>query len=118
MSLEKMVGKTIIEVDDSNAYNAEIKFICSDGSVFKTVHHQSCCENVYFSDSDNPLNLLVGEKIVAAYYIEQDILGLEYGTGTYTFYTLATQKVSVTMRFIGESNGYYSEYVDFEEIEQ
>lgn len=109
-----LVGKTIENVYEG-AYSAEIYFVCSDGTEYKTYHSQDCCETVWFEDSDNPITSLIGETIVNAYSTSQDMPEASE-SGTWTFYTIASRNVSVTMRFCGESNGYYSESVDFRKV--
>lgn len=110
--ISEMLGRTIVEIDDSEADDAKIVFKCDDGSIFCTYHFQDCCENVWFEDSDNPLQSLIGEKILKTFVnSKEDDKATE--SGTYTFYTLASFNVSVAMRFCGHSNGYYSESVEF-----
>ena len=54
---------------------------------------------------------LVGKPILLAE--ESSEAGSETDSCTWTFYRFATEKGAVTVRFYGESNGYYSESVDF-----
>jgi hypothetical protein len=55
------------------------------------------------------LNDLIGSPIIRA---TEDV-SKEKEYPTWTFYNIATSKGHVTLRWCGESNGYYSESVDF-----
>ena len=55
---------------------------------------------------------LIGAVVRVAEEREGESENVEYGTQTWTFYTLRTNKGSIDIRWLGESNGYYSESVD------
>ncbi|MGI6124016.1 MAG: DUF7448 domain-containing protein [Acetivibrionales bacterium] len=113
-----LIGKTLtkIEVDD---YKKEMVFRCDDGTSYKLLHYQSCCESVSIEDIIGNLDDLIGSPIVMA----EEIAGAEGerkdewdDSFTWTFYKLATVKGYVTIRWYGTSNGYYSESVSFEKV--
>lgn len=112
MSIEIIKGLTLTDVRQVS--DEKIHFV-SDDRKFEMLHHQDCCESVYIEDVNGDLMDLVGSPILVAEEREEN--NPEAGeSGTWTFYTLRTNKGSVDIRWNGESNGYYSESVDFVEI--
>ena len=93
-----------------------ILFIDEDGIEYEMFHDYDCCENVYIEDICGDINNLIGSKIIMAEeVINRDLSPLNKfdESYTWTFYKFATVKGYVTIRWYGESNGYYSEEVDF-----
>ncbi|TXH46469.1 MAG: hypothetical protein E6Q97_29570 [Desulfurellales bacterium] len=86
MDLNQMIGKTYTSVKGRPG-DDELVFTATDGTVFTFYHHQSCCESVSINEIVGDLDDLVGTSLLTA-------------TGT------------VTVRWFGRSNGYYSERVD------
>lgn len=65
----------------------------------------------------DPIDILNAPILVAEERISQDPDDHNYESGTWTFYEIRTIWSSITIRWLGVSNGYYSESVTFEEVE-
>ena len=78
-------------------------------------HSQNCCESVTVEDITGDLEDLVGSPILRAEERNEDGKS-SYGLALYTFYELATIKGSVTIRWLGESNGYYGVSVSVRDV--
>ncbi|PRT05221.1 hypothetical protein C6352_26460 [Bacillus thuringiensis] len=94
----------------------ELSFHTSDGEVYKMYHEQDCCESVGIEEIIGDLDDLISSPITMAEEISQDGPDDDWGSSTWTFYKLSTNKGYVTLRWLGESNGYYSESVDFVKV--
>lgn len=95
------------------ATDKEVTFRMANGVEYKLQHFQDCCESVYVEDIVGDLSDLEGTEIISAeetYNSENPKDGF-YESFTWTFYHLRTIKGTVTIRFYGSSNGYYSESV-------
>ena len=115
--LSVLIGKTLTSI--SQTEDEELIFMCSDGSKFKMFHRQDCCECVYLDEIVGNLDDLIGSPILVAEDSSNDAPEVDEKEGessTWTFYKLATIKGYVDLRWLGTSNGYYSERVDFVEI--
>ena len=119
LEIKDLKGKILIDIKVDKE-EQEIIFTTNDGEKFKMYHEQNCCEGVYIEDINGDINDLLNTSILLA---ESSVSQDENPEGvnvpdyqdsfTWTFYKLATIKGYVDIRWYGESNGYYSESVDF-----
>ena len=114
-------GKTLKSVT-GEAGGEQMTFECEDGKKYVMQHYQDCCESVAIESIVGDLADLIGTPILLAEEATSDKDPEGYNTKdsyrdsfTWTFYKLRTIKGSVDIRWLGESNGYYSESVDFAE---
>lgn len=113
--LPLMLGKTFATVEsyslnhftDKDVHDILV-FTTADGEQFIFSHEQQCCEAVWIEDIAGDLIDLQGVPLLQA----EEVTEFPYSGNTWTFYKFATIKGSVTIRWLGESNGYYSEDVD------
>ncbi len=119
-SIELLVGKTIQSVTVGQ-FNDTIDFECKDGSCFQMYHMQDCCESVSIYDGDDSLKLLVGKQITEATEDTSATWPEDAGerewypeSYTWTVYTMKAGDITARVRWLGESNGYYSESVYFQ----
>jgi hypothetical protein len=113
-ALKNMVGSIFPIV---TATDSELVFEnATDRYVF--LHHQDCCESVYIESIVGDIEDLVNTPILTAEESSGDTPAdsnaKPYESYTWTFYKFATFKGYVDIRWLGESNGYYSESVSVE----
>lgn len=107
--IKDMIGKTFVSVN--NIGDQFLSFVAENGDKYVFHHDQDCCETVEIQDVVGDLDDLVGSPILEADEVsnhEED----SWDSRTWTFYKFGTIKGHVSVRWLGESNGYYSESVD------
>ena len=121
MDISILLGKTLQKITrNTDEYDdEEIIFEVSDTEKYRMYHEVSCCEKVTIEEIHGNLDWLVGEPILRAEARSNSTRDDDScpESQTWTFYELGTIKGSVTIRWYGSSNGYYSEDVDFEKIQ-
>jgi len=112
-----LVGKTLSKIHGGVVGDDVITFTTTDGEMYSMFHYQDCCESVSIHDIVGDMQDLVGEPLlVAEETAGESPAGWDdeyHDSHTWTFYKFATRKGYVDIRWLGESNGYYSESVTF-----
>lgn len=114
---ETLIGKTLVKIVVADG--KEAIDLHTDDEHFRMMHYQDCCETVEVESIVGDISDLIGSPITMAEEVSNsdEPSPSEYSEShTWTFYKLATVKGYVDIRWIGESNGYYSESVSFERI--
>jgi hypothetical protein len=106
------IGKVAVEATAEG-------FTFSDGSILNFYHDHECCESVGADDVIGDVADLVGYPMLICEQVSSDCAPEPKSADSYTwtFYRFATIKGTVTVKWLGESNGYYSEGVDWDYTE-
>ena len=109
INFEQLTGMSITAVvyKETN----ESLLIHLNTHVLEMIHHQDCCETVYLADVVGSFEDLIGYPLLE---VSETIVNTNSAdmSSTASYYNFRTVKASVQLRWIGESNGYYSETVD------
>ena len=108
-NFSELVGKTVTGIS-LDADRERLLFRCAGCMTLVMWHEQDCCESVTLDDIAGDMDDLIGAEIKQA---EESMSAEEHddGSATWTFYKIRTIKGDVTLRWYGQSNGYYSESV-------
>jgi hypothetical protein len=109
-----LLGKVFVDVYVSDD---RMFFVVSDVEVYVMYHEWDCCEDVRIDDICGDLTDLIGSAIVCAEEASSKdhngdaVFAESEESFTWTYYKLDTVKGGVSIKWYGESNGYYSEEV-------
>lgn len=115
VNFKELEGKEFYKIEVIE--ESEIRFYLSDKVYYAMEHTHDCCESVTIDDICGDLTSITNCIILEAREetSEENPEGVvvpEFQDSfTWTFYIIRTMLGTVTIRWYGESNGYYSESV-------
>ena len=112
----ELTGKVITGISGLTDGSDEVVFD-TDGGRYKMYHEQDCCECVQVCDVCGDADTIIGAPVLMADEVSASKRDPEDDDSqTWTFYRISTFKGTVVIRWLGSSNGYYSERVDFAKL--
>ncbi len=136
VDFKTLEGKILKNIENKGD---ELIFTTTEGETYRQVYYDDCCASCSIEEIHGDLVDLIGSPILMAEEVSNtapdaelqakrdkekaDTLAkgeyysdYQYESETWTFYKAATIKGSVTIRWYGSSNGYYSESPTFEKF--
>ena len=116
--MDELIGKQIVKITGLEEGSDEVYITTHDGT-FMFYHDQNCCENVRIVDLELGSDNFEGAFILSAKEVSSNNEPAPTENSesyTWTFYKIETTKGEIWMRWLGESNGWYSEEVSFKRI--
>ena len=134
VNFDALKGKTLKSIENTGD---TLLFTTTEGETYRQIYYSDCCASCDVEEIHGDLDDLIGTPILMAEEVSSTDPDAElqakrdeekakaeadggyyYGheSETWTFFKAATIKGSVTIRWYGSSNGYYSESPTFEQI--
>lgn len=119
VKFEDLKGRTILKIVGKIG-GESIRFCMENGDEYLLYHDRDCCEHVEVDDIVGDVHNIIASPILVAEEVSNSGDPKPDGdfSHTWTFYKIETWKGGITIKFYGESNGYYSEKVDFKLVKR
>ncbi len=119
--------KLIKKIQGLEVGSSKVLITLGSGHVYRMYHAAECCERVEINDISGDVDADFTDAYVgrAEENSNEDVSGehesatwtfYRHESATWTFYRLDTSKGCIVIRWLGTSNGNYSESVAFEEV--
>ena len=112
-----LVGE-VLDAVDIDREKDQILLTTRSGRKFLVYREQDCCETVAISGQDGSFDKLIGKPLIEArdFAVDTGESESDYDSQTTTTLVFRVDDQTVISRWIGDSNGYYSESVDIAEL--
>lgn len=118
VTIDELKGKTITKIKNENG-GGRVVIFTKEGPIYRMDHQQDCCETVLCTEIEGEIEQILNSPVTnTKEIIEHDEEGKlsDYESLTLTDFLIETESARLLIKWLGTSNGYYSESVIIEEI--